>query len=192
MPCSGLELEGNLSVRKIKYRLRSSEDNGDTTQIVVPKELIPVILEITHCKFGSPHLGIEKMYQNVHSQFFWKHKFSSVEKRVKECSTCNSCKPARVKLCKLGSFPILSRPDQRVHMYLLTNFYESGFGHKHLLVIIDEFTRFMEIFPLRNKMAEDAAVMFFNKYICRYRVSERICKQNIGMSWRNYGDKESK
>lgn len=107
---SGLELEGNLLVRKTKYKLMSSEDNGDTTQIVVPKELIPVVLEITHCKFGSTHLGIEKMYQKVRSQYFWKNMFSSVEKFVKDCSMCNSCKPVRVASCKLG----LSYPKQAI------------------------------------------------------------------------------
>ncbi|XP_066941094.1 uncharacterized protein [Macrobrachium rosenbergii] len=64
LPFAGLELEGNLLVRKIKYKLRSSEDKGDTTQIVVPKSLVHVVLVIVHCRFGSPHLENGRKFVN--------------------------------------------------------------------------------------------------------------------------------
>lgn len=82
-----------------------------------------------------------------------------------------------------------------VYMGLLTNFYEREYGCKHLLVIIDELTKFVEIFLLRNNMADDVAVTFFSEYICRYGVPEILITDNgrefvNRTSCGNYGGKE--
>ncbi|XP_066956222.1 uncharacterized protein [Macrobrachium rosenbergii] len=78
-----------------------------------------------------------------------------------------------------------SWPWARVHMDLLSNFCESSYGHGHLLVGVDELTRFIEIFPLKHKTAEKVAVAFFNGYICRYGVPEML----ITDSGREFVDK---
>ncbi|XP_066969164.1 uncharacterized protein [Macrobrachium rosenbergii] len=43
------------------------------TQIVVPRSLVPTLQDIVHCRSGSQHLGIEKRYQDIWGQFFWKN-----------------------------------------------------------------------------------------------------------------------
>lgn len=178
LPFSGLELENNLLVRKVKYNLRSTRSMGEITQIIVPESLVPQVLDIVHCKFGSPHLGVDKTYENVRSKFFWKNMFSAVEAFVKKCAICNANKPATTVSCRLGSYPIPHRPFQRVHMDILGNFSESAYGYRHLLVVVDELTRFVEIFPLKYKSAEEVAIAFFKGIICRYGVPECLITDN--------------
>ena len=69
-------------------------------------------------------------------------------------------------------------------MDLLTNFSESDRGNKHLLVVIDELTRYIEAFPIRNKTAEEVGIAFFNGFICRHGVPEVLVSDN-GLEFKN-------
>ncbi|XP_066969202.1 uncharacterized protein [Macrobrachium rosenbergii] len=63
-------------------------------------------------------------------------------------------------------------------MDILSNFCESNYGHRHLLVVVDELTRFVEIFLLKHKTAEEVAIAYFNGYICRYGAPEVLITDN--------------
>ncbi|XP_066978829.1 uncharacterized protein [Macrobrachium rosenbergii] len=43
-------------------------------------------------------------------------------------------------------------------MDLLSNFCESSYGHRRLLVVVDELTRFVEIFPLKHRTEGEVAL----------------------------------
>ena len=178
LPASGLELAGDLLVRREKSRTRSSDSGEDIIQIVVPEKLIPIALKVVHDSMGSDHMGVERTYQEARRKYFWKGMYRDIQAYVKNCDVCNRYKPSSSLSSRIATYPLPSKPFQRVHIDLLCNFSESGTGHKHLLVIIDELTRFTEMFPVRNKTAEEVAVVFFNNFICRHGVPEVLVSDN--------------
>ena len=174
LPAIGLELSGDLLVRRVKARTRGSGlGEEDYLQVVVPERLIPIALRVVHELMGSDHTGIEKTYFQARRKYFWKGMYRDIEQYVKNCKVCN-----RYKASKIATYPIPSKPFERVHMDLLTNFSESDRGNKHLLVIIDELTRFCEIYPIKNKTAEEVGVNFFNGFICRHGVPSTLVSDN--------------
>ena len=78
--------------------------------------------------------------------------FRDIKGFVKNCVVCTSYK-SRVSTPHMAYYPIPLRPFNRVHMVLLTGFCESRLGNMHLLVVIDELTRYVKAYPIRNKTA---------------------------------------
>jgi hypothetical protein len=87
---------------------------------------------------------------------------------VLSCSVCNSQKKASVKAkSELGSYHA-GCPMERVHLDVLGPFFPSKSGNEYVLVIIDQFTKWIECFPLRNQTAELISKTFVNEFISRY------------------------
>ena len=104
--------------------------------------------------------------------------YRDIEIYIKGCKVCNKYKSSSSLSSKIATYPLPSRPFERVHMDLLTNFSESDRGNKHLLVVVDELTRYTELYPIKNKTAEEVGVGFFNGFICRHGVPEVLVSDN--------------
>lgn len=176
LPTWGLELSGNLLVRRVTSRTRGS-DEQDVLQVVVPEKLVPVALRVIHELMGGDHMGVDRTYNQAKSKYFWKGMYRDIENYVKNCRVCNQYKSSSLQT-KIATYPLPSRPFERVHMDLITNFAVSDRGNKHLLVIVDELTRYVEMCPIKNKTAEEVGVAFFNKFVCRHGVPEVLISDN--------------
>ena len=178
LPAFGLELSGDLLVRRVNTRTRGSSNEEDLVQVVIPEKLIPVVLKIVHEMMGGNHMGIERTYGEARKKYFWKGMYSDVERFVKNCRVCNEYKSSSSLSSKIATYPLPSRPFERVHLDLLTNFSESSRGNRHLLVMIDGLTRYVELYPIRSKTAEEVAIGFFNGFVCRHGVPEILVSDN--------------
>ena len=177
LPSLGLELSGDLLVRKVNYRTRSAGED-EVVQVVVPRKLVPTALRIVHELMGGDHCGVERTYIQARKKYFWKGMYGDIKNYIKNCGVCNSYKASGSSQSRIASFPVPSKPFSRVHMDLLTHFCESGMGNRHLLVIIDELTRYTEVYPIKNKTAEEVAIVFFTNFICRHGVPEVLISDN--------------
>ena len=71
---------------------------------------------------------------------------------VKSCSLCNRNKKATVKRkAALGQYHAGS-PLERVHIDILGPFTPSSKGNQYVLMIVDQFIKWLKCFPLPNKM----------------------------------------
>ena len=177
LPVADLELQGDLLVRRARYKTRRVRQ-ANMVQLVVPKSLVPEVLRIIHASLGGDHCGVDRSYDRAREKYFWVKMFQDIKDYVRSCHVCNACKPSPVVSKRIALYPVPSCPFETVHMDLLTNFSETPKGNKHLLVVVDELTRFTEVLPVRNKTAEEVGVVFFNKFICRYGVPTVLVSDN--------------
>ena len=64
-------------------------------------------------------------------------------------------------------------PMERVCLHLLGPFPESRNRNKYVLSIMDQFTRWVELFPIRNMDAATIAKVFLNEFVSRYGLSRQ-------------------
>ena len=115
-----------------------------------------------------PPMGIVKTLARIKQSFMWYNMKKDVELFVKSCSECNKNKKANVKAkAALGQFHAGS-PLERVHIDILGPFTPSSKGNQYVLMIVDQFTKWLECFPLPHQTAEEIAKCVVDGFISRF------------------------
>ena len=127
--------------------------NGQGPQIIVPDKLVAQYVQAAHDLSGHP--GIEGTLARL-IMFYWIDKRTDVETFVKSCQLCAARKgtwghrPVTAGVNKKGT-----RPFELIYIDYVTM--PSSGGLRYLLTVVDSFSRFIDVFPLRNNTATDTA-----------------------------------
>ena len=93
---------------------------------------------------------------------------------VKTCAICSKNKDPRVKpKAELGSYHAGARIE-RVHLYMMGPLPESDRGDKYIMVMVDQFSHWVEIQPLPEISTETTARMGIDNFISRFGYTLQI------------------
>ena len=135
--------------------------------LVVPHRKVREILQDHHNTPAAGHPGMDKMLQRIRGQFYWPGMTRDVRLYVKACPDCGRSKrPKMNPRASLGVFHA-GGPLERVHIDFLGPFPVSQKGNRYLLLAVDQFTKWVECFPLPDQTAERAARTLVNEFFCR-------------------------
>ena len=151
------------------YRYVSDDPfEPETYKLVVPESLRQDILELAHDVPTSGHLGITKTLAKLKRNFFWYKMRSDIETFVKSCRKCSiNKKPHRKAKAKLGTFHA-GVPMEQVHLDILGPFPKSHSGNVYILMLVDQFTKWLECYPLPDQNAETMAKAMVEGFIARF------------------------
>ncbi|CAL9699311.1 unnamed protein product [Knipowitschia caucasica] len=143
-------------------------DQHPTQLLLVPSSMQKEILQSCHNPPYSGHLGEAKTLQRVRQSYHWYGMGRDVQLFVKRCPHCSACKTAGpTKRAKLQSYQV-GAPMDRVHLDILGPFPVSSSGNKYILVIIDQFTRWVEAFPVPDQGAETTARKLVYDFVAKF------------------------
>ena len=121
---------------------------------VAPNEMYGEIISQCHDNRLSGHLGQNKTLEKVKQCAIWHGMKQTVKNYVESCPECNKNKKPNVKSkSSLGQYHA-GAPMQRVHMDILGPLPVTKMGNKYILMIIDQFTKWVECHPLPDQNAE--------------------------------------
>ncbi|GFU78523.1 retrovirus-related Pol polyprotein from transposon 412 [Trichonephila clavipes] len=138
----------------VLYRKFESED-GKTFrwQLVLPRSRIPEVLKELH---GSPtggHFGVMKTLHRVRERFFWGKVRADVEQWCKSCDACSARKGPKIRSRgKLHRYNV-GAPFERIAFDILGPLPRTVSGNKYLLVVMDYFTKWPEVYPIPDQEA---------------------------------------
>ncbi|GFU27082.1 retrovirus-related Pol polyprotein from transposon 412 [Trichonephila clavipes] len=125
-------------------------------QLVIPEMRKREILEIAHESVFGAHLGAHKTIQRIKFSFYW----PGMVKEIKAyCSSCHGCQLKKV-IRSVDKIPIthVSRPElpfQVVNVDLIGPVDPvSSQGHKYILCLMDQHSRWPEAIPLKSLTAK--------------------------------------
>ena len=129
----------------------------DTSQsrylLVVPLSLRKKVIFNCHDSKASGHFGQNKTVSRLKQRFIWHGMRQDVLNCVRTCQICNTNKKANKKARgPLGQFHA-GAPLERVHIDILGPLVESRIGNKYILVLIDQFTKWVAFYALPNQNA---------------------------------------
>ena len=134
---------------------------------VAPKSLREKILHLNHDIKLAGHLCQSKTMLRVRQSFFWYGMKQDCIRFVSSCSTCNKSKKANRKAkAELGSYHA-GIPMERVHLDILGPFMKSENRNRYVLVMIDQFTKWLEVQALPTQTAEVVAEAAVNGFFSR-------------------------
>jgi len=177
--------EDGLLVKRVMWKKQMITTNVDKALFVVPESFRDDLLRLYHNLPHGGHLGGNKMLSRLQLTYFWPRMGKDCKHYSRGCATCDSRKPPRpVQQGKMVLRP-LAGPWQRIAIDVLSGFNTSKNGNTLLLVVMDEFTKWPEVIPLKNQKAETIAEALVQHIFYRFGLPQVIHSDkasNLGLS----------
>ncbi|MCG8033309.1 MAG: DDE-type integrase/transposase/recombinase [Candidatus Thiodiazotropha taylori] len=137
-------------------------------QLVLPSVLRKEVLQSMHNGITAAHLGVHETVMKIKQNFYWYKMKESVRLWVGQCSFCEARKrPTKKPKAPLKEYSV-GFPMDRVSVDVLGPFPVTKAGSRFILVVQDNFTKFVEAYAIANQTAETVAhklvMEFFTKY----------------------------
>ncbi|GFS81504.1 transposon Tf2-11 polyprotein [Trichonephila clavipes] len=128
------------------------ENNNDV--LVVPQQIQTEIVKNIHCK---GHLGINKTESMVKQSFYFPNVRKCVENVINNCIECILVNKKRGKgEGLLNPMPKENIPLSTYHIDFLGPLPSTNKNYNHILSIIDAFTKFVWLYPVKSTSSRDA------------------------------------
>ncbi|XP_048859266.1 uncharacterized protein K02A2.6-like [Brienomyrus brachyistius] len=140
---------------------------------ILPKNLYKTAALVSH---GNTHVSTGGMVHII-QQYFYAINFSDYAKQF--CRTCLICCKHNAQgnmRPKRGQFPVAEYPFQVVHMDFIELSWSQG--KKYCLVIIDTFSKWVEIYPVKHCDAMTVAKCLVGHYFPTYGIPHIIRSDN--------------
>lgn len=122
-----------------------------------------------HSKLGG-HFGIQKTFQKLRKLYYWSNLRKDVEKMVKNCKECQLNKHTRIRKTPMSITDTAEKGFDKVFIDIVGPLSETDLGHRYVLTVQDDLTKFLIATPLKQKSANEVAKAMveevFLKYLC--------------------------
>ena len=143
---------------------RNCPENG-SSYLVVPRQLQAEVLRIAHGSLLSGHLGQRRTMGRLVGKFYWFQLREAVANWVMKCSVCSS--NTRTHKKPRGPLGVMQvgAPLDRIETDLLGSLPLTPCGNRHILVVQDYFTKWVEIYPVPDATVETCAHYILNHFV---------------------------
>ena len=156
------------SIDKSGLLWKSKKDGSDKLLLVIPDSLKPDILSLCHDTQDSGHQGIERTLLRVKDKYYWYGRKPEIQNYIAKCADCNkNKKPSKHARCNLTKYHA-GFPMERVHMDFLGPLPVTKNHNSYILVMVDQFTKWVECIALPSQTAEITAQAAVNQFFSRF------------------------
>lgn len=155
---------------------RPWEDECLFWRIYVPESMYNNVISCFHDDNLSCHVGIRKTYAKLEQRVYWKGMRYSVQNYIRHCQTCQESKSARLPPVPASGFTSNS-PFDLLTVDIMGPYTKGRKQSTHILLCVDNFTRYIEIFPLRKTNAETILSKLW-EVCCRWGLPRYILSDN--------------
>ena len=171
-------LPGNRTLNCFEMRdgllyLRREEFRRFTLCLVIPESLRSVACSIIH---NETHLGQHKSVRRAQQYFYWPRMWSDIVHFVRSCTVCQQFKESGALVQKWQELPTVEDKGKRIAIDLI-DMHNSCTGHRYCLTVMDHFSRFLRVYPIRNKSAK-LVLRELRKDMCMFGTPEVALMDN--------------
>lgn len=157
---------------------KASKDNREL--LMVPESMIDQVILSYHNTF---HPGYKATLRNVSTKFFFPHMRKRVQQLVKNCSECVRAKGNKRYGPRDHATKIIPLPIERfstVHLDIVGPLILTAQQNSYILTIMDRFTRFLIMIPLKEQTAVSVIKAFTEHYVSTFGIPCQIITDNGG------------
>ncbi|CAF4895233.1 unnamed protein product [Pieris macdunnoughi] len=149
---------------------------GDAShlQLVVPRSKVRNILEMFHDGSSGGHLGVKRTLLKIKERFYWIHCREDVEDWIRKCKACAAVKGPQTRTRAGMKQYNVGAPWERIAVDIAGPFPLTEKGNKYIMVVMDYFTKWPEVFAIPNQEAVTVAEILVNDVFSRFGVPLEI------------------
>lgn len=171
------KVEGELLFKHCAYRPHHIDQ--PSWRLVVPSDKRAAVLFACHDDPLSAHGGRHKTIDRVSRQYYWPKMYGSITAYVRNCEVCRATKPSNViQRAPMGERQAVDRPWQALYVDFVGPFPRSKSGFVYLFVVVDAFSKFVQIHPMRVATAKGVIVFLEKQVFLLFGVPERVISDN--------------
>ncbi len=154
----------------------TKKDGSVNFCLVVPQSLKKSALHHAHTKSG--HLGQRKTLAMAEDLFYWPNIKVDVCSYVKTCVVCQQVKQSVGLQQQWQELPPVDKPLQQVSIDL-TDMVSGAQGYWYVLTVLDHYSRYTKLYPLKSKTSEEVREAFAG-YLADYGARHTLLVDNGG------------
>ena len=155
--CSRFQVQNDL----VWYRTAA----GELREVPPPDQRESVVRRI-HQENG--HLGRDRTHAMVSQRYTWPGMWKTVAAALKECSQCDRVRASfNAKMDVMKPLPLMGL-FYRYHLDAAVNLPESSTGVRHVLVIVEAFSKWIDLVPMIDLTAEAVTRAFRERVLARF------------------------
>lgn len=149
-------------------------------RILVPTNWVPEVLRENHSGPTAAHGGFQKTLRRISTKYVWPNMVASVRKFIQECEVCKGIKPVNAtERTPMGEMRMPDSPWQTITLdYLGPLPLSKKKRNRWLLVVMDNFSKYIFLHPMTVASAEGTAKFLEDHVFLKYGVPERIVSDN--------------
>lgn len=170
------ELKKDLLKRELAlYELRNGlvyrKENGKLL-FFAPEEMVSNIIRTSH--EGMGHLGTDKIYEYVKQTYWFPNMKEKIRLCIQNCLKCIMFNPKYgAKEGLLHNIDKGNKPFDTIHADHLGPLEKTKHYHRHILVVIDSFTKYVKLFPCKSTGSSET-ITHLKDYFRMYSKPNRL------------------
>lgn len=157
---------------------QANDDDCTPWKLCVPITSRERVLEENHDSLAGGHLGMRKTSHKVANRYFWPGMFQDIKRYVRKCALCQKYKSSQQQ----PAGEMLTRVPEEPWATICADFVgplpRSTHGNSMLLVIMDRFSKWTELIPLRKATTDGLIKGCRERIVSRYGVPKMIITDN--------------
>ena len=151
---------------------------GNKHLLIIPKSMQTKVLRWAHDHPTAGHGGQQRTLFRLSNQVHWDTMRKDVYKYIAACSDCQQFKYNNSPTAGPMQLHMVNEPWHTIGIDLMGPFPTTIRQKRFLLVIVDYFTRWVELFPLKSTTSTDIANVLSNEIFARYGLPRYIVSDN--------------
>lgn len=165
--------------KKADFRTGDLVRDATCWKLWIPKEMRTTLIKMAHNPPMAAHGGVAKTLDRLRRVCFWPKMSADVRKMVTDCETCSETKAPNITLRPpMGQQITAERPFQFIYTDLLGPYPRSKRGNTHILVVLDKFSKFVFLHPLRKATAKEIVDYLEHQIFYLFGVPETVYSDN--------------
>lgn len=162
----------------VLYRYNQSAEDAEDALLVIPKHEIQRILIEYHDEPTAGHYGVQRTTARIAARYTWTGMRKQIADYVSRCKECQKYKAQNLKPAGLIQSTATHQRFETIAIDLFGPLPQSEEGYRHIFIIEDVSSRWVELFKLTEATAEKCADILLNEIFLRFGTPRRIISDN--------------
>jgi transposase InsO family protein len=143
-------------------------------QVVVPRSMVQRVLNQNHDQKYVAHPGVKRTHDLISLCYWWPGMRKTIAEYVRKCDPCQRRKENCEFTAPLGEVEESKFPFEITSMDITGPYLSTPRKNKYLVTFIDNFTRYVEAFPVPDITSETIARVYATQIVTRHGTGSKL------------------